>query len=151
MKQGALVCKRFGNASATVFIAASIAACSPSLSATPPGTLPGGTAEVTINNQVLPTIHAVTCRPAGSLTTITAGDSAAGAEAFVSSENSLTAQAVNITDLGGFTGSYTHGLEGKADVTMNGYTYTIRGSAEGFATHNPSLRAAGTFTIKVAC
>ncbi|SPM34972.1 hypothetical protein BN000_04158 [Mycobacterium rhizamassiliense] len=82
---------------------------------------------------------------------ITTGDTAAGTNAVVSNQNSLTAKSVNITDLGGFTGSYTHGLDGKADVTMNGYTYTIRGNAEGFDINNPSMRAAGTFTIKVAC
>jgi hypothetical protein len=144
--------KRFSNASAAVVIAASISACSSSLSAIPqPGTLPAGTAQVTINDQVLPVTHAVTCMPAGSLTTITIGDTASGTNALVSNANALTTKAVNINNLGGFSGSYTHGLEGKADVTMNGYTYTIRGSAEGFDTKNPSLRAAGTFTIKVAC
>jgi lipoprotein LpqH len=152
MKRGALVHKRFSNASAAVVIAASISACSSSLSATPqPGTLPAGTAQVTINDQVLPVTHAVTCMPAGSLTMITTGDTAAGANAFVSNENALTAKAVNINDLGGFTGSYMQGLQGKADVTMNGYTFTIRGGAEGFDTKNPSMTATGRFTIKVAC
>jgi hypothetical protein len=144
--------KRFSNASAAIVVAASISACSSSLSATPqPGTLPTGTAQVTINDQVLPMTHAVTCAPAGPLTMITTGDTAAGANAFVSNENALAAKTVNITDLGGFTGSYMQGLKGKADVTMNGYTFTIRGAAEGFDTKNPSMTTAGTFTIKVAC
>jgi ipoprotein LpqH len=153
MKRGALVHKRFSNASAAIVIAAIISACSSSPSAAPaqPERLPAGTAQVTINDQALPIIHAVTCLPAGSLTTITIGDTAAGANALVSNENALTTRAVNINNLSGFSGSYTHGLDGKADVTMNGYTYTIRGSAEGFDTINPSLRATGTFTIKVAC
>lgn len=153
MKRGALVYKRLSNASAVVVIAASVGACSSSPGATPlqPGALPAGTAQVTINDQVLPTTHAVTCMPTGSLTVITTGDDAAGTRTFVTNESALTAKAVNITDLGGFTGSYTYGLEGKADVTMNSYTYTIRGGAEGFDMKNPSLRSAGTFTIKVAC
>ena len=144
--------KRFSNASAAVVMAASISACSSSLGATAqPGTLPAGTAQVTINDQVLPVTHAVTCMPAGSLTMITTGDTAAGANAFVSNANALTAQAVNINNLGGFTGSYMQGLRGRADVTMNGYTFTIRGGAEGFDTNDPSMTAAGRFTIKVAC
>jgi lipoprotein LpqH len=146
--------KRFRNASVAVVVAASISACSLSPGATPPqpGTLPAGTAQVTINDQALPLTRTVTCMPVGSLTMITTGDTAAGTNAVVSNQNSLTAKVVNITDLGGFTGSYTHGLDGsKADVAMTGYTYTIRGSAEGFDTKNPSMRAAGTFTIKVAC
>lgn len=146
--------KRFRNASVAVVVAASISACSSSPGATPPqpGTLPAGTAQVTINNQALPLTHTVTCMPVGSLTMITTGDTVAGTNAVVSNQNSLTAKVVNITDLGGFTGSYMYGLNGsKADVTMTGYTYTIRGSAEGFDTKNPSARAAGTFTMRVAC
>lgn len=87
----------------------------------------------------------------GSLTTVTTGDTAAGTKAFVSNESALTAKWVNISDLGGFTGSYAEGLQGAADVTLHGYTYTIRGRAEGFDTDNSSLRTTGTFTIKVAC
>lgn len=82
---------------------------------------------------------------------ITTGDNASGVNAVVSNQDSLTAKTVNITDLGGFTGSYTRGLDGTADVIMNGYTYTIRGSAQGFDIKNPSVRTAGTFTMKVAC
>jgi lipoprotein LpqH len=153
MKRGALVHRRFSNVSAAVVVAAIISACSssPGAARAQPEILPAGSAQVTINDQALPVTHAVTCMPAGSLTTITIGDTASGTYALVSNENTLTTKAVNINNLGGFSGSYTHGLDGKADVTMNGYTYTIRGSAEGFDTKNPSLRAAGTFTIKVAC
>jgi ipoprotein LpqH len=145
--------KRLSNASAVVVMVASIGACSSSPGAPPlqPGALPAGTAQVTINDQALPMTHAVNCAPTGSLTVITTGDDTAGTRTFVTNESALTAKVVNINDLGGFTGSYTHGLEGKADVTMNGYTYIIRGGAEGFDTANPSLRSAGTFTIKVAC
>ncbi len=106
---------------------------------------------MTINDQVLPETHAVICIPAGSLTTITIGDTSTGTQAFVSNEKALTAKAVNINDLGGFTGSFNQDLQGKAEVTISGYTYTIRGSAKGFDTNNPSLNAVGTFTIKVAC
>ena len=115
MERGALVHKRFSNASAAVVIAASISACSSSLGATPPqpGTLPAGTAQVTINDQALPMTHAVTCMPAGSLTTITIGDTAAGTNALVSNEKAqpnclrpeimtyaLTPRQVSRSDLG---------------------------------------------------
>ncbi|BCO38996.1 hypothetical protein MINTM001_01350 [Mycobacterium paraintracellulare] len=87
----------------------------------------------------------------GSLTTVTTGDTAAGTKVFVSNQSALTAKSVVISDLGGFTGSYAEGLQGAADVSLHGYTYTIRGRADGFDTDNPSLKATGTFTIKVAC
>lgn len=34
---------------------------------------------------------------------------------------------------------------------MSGNTYTVTGSADGFATDAPSFRTTGTFSIKVAC
>lgn len=106
---------------------------------------------MTINDRTLPQTHSVNCLPLGWLTTITTGNPAAGITAFVSKKDALTADSVSINDLGGFTGSYMAGLGGKADVTMNDQTYTIRGSAEGFDTDNPSQRTTGTFTIRVAC
>jgi lipoprotein LpqH len=93
----------------------------------------------------------VECSPIGWLTTITTGDTAAGVTALVSNETGLTAKAVSINDLGGFTGSYMEGLDGKADVSMKGRTYIIRGTADGFETDNPNVRATGTFAIQVAC
>jgi hypothetical protein len=106
---------------------------------------------VTINNRALPATTAVKCAPIGSLTTITTGDPAAGVTALVSNETGLTAKSVSINDLGGFTGSYMDGLDGKTDVRMTGETYIIRGTADGFDTDNPSMRATGTFAIQVAC
>jgi hypothetical protein len=106
---------------------------------------------VTINGQGLPETQSVKCLSIGSVTTITTGDAAEGTKAFVSNESGLTAKTVNISDLGGFTGSYAEGLQGAADVTLQGYTYTIRGRAEGFNSDNPTSRGAGTFIIKVAC
>ncbi|KKC06887.1 lipoprotein LpqH [Mycobacterium nebraskense] len=144
--------KRFSYASAIVLITASVGACaSPPRAAPPPGTLPPGTAQVTINDDALPETHAVKCVTMGSLTAVTTGDTAAGTKTFVSNESALTAKSVNVSDLGGFTGSYAEDLQGTADVALQGYTYTIRGRAEGFDTGNPSLRTIGTFTIKVAC
>lgn len=144
--------KRFSNMSAIALIAAGLGACSSAPpAAAPPGPLAPGTAQVTINDRALPETRAVKCIPIGSLTTVTTGDAAAGTKAFVSNEGSLTAKSVNIRDLGGFTGSYAEGLQGTADVTLRGYTYTIRGRAEGFDTGNPSFGAISTFTIKVSC
>jgi hypothetical protein len=149
--RGELVQKRFFNATAAALIAAAIGACSSSPPASPPGALPAGTARVTINNRALPATTAVKCAPIGSLTTITTGDTAAGVTALVSNGAGLTAKSVSINDLGGFTGSYMEGLDGKTDVTMTGETYIIRGTADGFDTDNPSMRTTGTFAIQVAC
>jgi lipoprotein LpqH len=82
---------------------------------------------------------------------IATGDATAGATALVSNEDALSAQSVGIQDLSGFTGSYMEGLRGRAQIAMSGQTYTIRGTAEGFDTDNPSATTKGTFVIKVAC
>lgn len=116
-----------------------------------PGTLVAGTAQVTVNGQNIGTTQAVDCTAAGSLTTITTGDQASGVTTLVSNKDELTAEAVSINNVGGFTGSYNAGLGGTAKVTMTGRTYDITGTAEGFDTANPSFRKSGTFAVKVAC
>jgi ipoprotein LpqH len=116
-----------------------------------PGTLVAGTAQVTVNGQNIGTTEAVQCTPAGSLTTITTGDQASGVSALISNRDELTAEAVGINNVGGFTGSYNAGLGGTTKVTMTGRTYDITGTADGFDTANPSFRTSGTFAIKVAC
>jgi lipoprotein LpqH len=116
-----------------------------------PGMLVAGTAQMTVNGQNVGTTEAVSCTPAGSLTTITTGDQASGVTALISNKDELAADAVSINNVGGFTGSYNRGLGGDAKVTMAGRTYDITGTADGFDTDNPSFRKAGTFAIKVAC
>jgi lipoprotein LpqH len=116
-----------------------------------PGTLVPGTAQVTVNGQNIGTTEAVQCTPAGSLTTITTGDQTSGVSALISNKDELAAAAVNINNVGGFTGSYNAGLGGTAKVTMTGRTYDISGTADGFDTANPSFRTNGTFAVKVAC
>ncbi|WP_231985384.1 lipoprotein LpqH [Mycobacterium sp. E796] len=136
---------------AALLIAASVGACSPSYNGTAPGTLPGGTAQLTINDGASRQSGTVNCLPMGWLTRISTGDTAEGVTAFVSNENALGAKSVNINDVDGFTGSYVEGLQGDAYVSMSGHTYTIRGTAEGFDRDKPSVRATGRFTVKVAC
>lgn len=117
----------------------------------PAGQLVAGTAQVTVNGQDVGTTEAVQCTPAGTMTTISTGDAGSGVSAVVSNADALTVRAVGIRDLGGFTGSYNEGLGGKAAVTMSGRTYDITGTADGFATDNPSFRTSGTFAIRVSC
>ncbi len=115
------------------------------------GALIPGTAEVTINDQKLGEFKTVDCTPAGDTMTISTGSSTSGTTALIANGDKQTVKAVTITDLGGFTGSYTEDLAGDAAVSMTGSTYSITGTADGFKTDNPSFRSNGTFTIKVAC
>jgi ipoprotein LpqH len=148
---GGLMYKMFFNAAAAALVASGAAACSSPAAAPPPGEIPAGTARVTINDKALPVVNAVKCLPIRSLTTITAGNETAGVTALVSNDAGLEAKTISINDMGGFTGSYMSGLGGKADVSMTGRTYIIRGTADGFDTANPHVRTTSTFAIQVSC
>ncbi|MDT7654937.1 MAG: ipoprotein LpqH [Pseudonocardiales bacterium] len=148
---GGLMQRQLFNAAAAALVAAGAAACSSPAASPPPGEIPPGTARVTINDRALPVVNAVKCLPIRSLTTIAAGNAAKGITAQVSNEAGLEAKTLTINDMGGFTGRFTSGLEGKADVSMAGRTYVIRGTADGFDAANPSVRTASTFAIEVSC
>jgi ipoprotein LpqH len=150
---GARVQKRFAAASLSALTLACIAGCSSAPAAAPlrPGALPPGTAQTTINDANAATTYAVRCTSAETLTTINTGDPAAGVAVVVDNERNLGVKVVSIRNLGGFTGTYLEDLQGEAEVSMTGKTYTITGVAEGFNADSPSARNSGTFTIKVSC
>jgi hypothetical protein len=60
-------------------------------------------------------------------------------------------QFAQITDVGGFTGSYWAHLGPAAKAEMTGQTFVVTGSATGFNVDNPSARATENFSIRVAC
>ena len=141
-----------------------MAACSSGSAPAPPtpeGSLVAGTAQITVNDDDLGgsavsgesrvEFRAVKCTPAGEYLTISTGTDQQGSTVVVSNADGLVAKSVTIHDLGNFTGSFNEGLGGKAEVSLNGATYTISGTAEGFNTDKPSFRSSGTFTIKAAC
>lgn len=99
----------------------------------------------------MPETHTATCTSIGSSTAIATGTPTEGLDVVVSNKEGLTVRSVNIRDLGGFTGSYVEDLQGQAQVTMSGQTYTISGTAYGFEADSPSARTNSTFAIKVAC
>ena len=139
---------------AAALIAPVIAGCSsgPAPAGLQPGTLPSGTAQITVNDHDLGTFRAVACTSTGDLTTMTTGDEESGSTVVVSNADGLIAKSVEVRNLGGFTGSYHEGLPGgSAAVTLTGKTYLTEGSAEGFDTDKPSFRSKGTFSIKIAC
>lgn len=133
---------------------AAVAGCSSHTAPPPPtpaGSLTAGTARITVNDDDLGEFHAVQCTPAGAYLTISTGNDQQGSTAVISNADGLVAKSVSLRDLANFTGSFNEGLGGKADVSLSGSTYTITGTADGFATDKPSFRSSGTFTIKAAC
>lgn len=135
-------------------MAGGLAACASESTRSEPtrsGTVPGGTAIVSIDSQDAGTERKVSCVTIGRLTTVSAGDEQAGFTAAVSSGEGLLVQTVSIRNLGGFTGSYNKGLDEPAHVTMVDRTYQLSGIADGFETNNPSFRTPGKFAIQVSC
>jgi ipoprotein LpqH len=126
-------------------------------SSTPPpafvsGALPGGQAEVKIDERDAASTHAVSCQSMPWFRIVTIGDGDAGATAYLSNEVVQTTDFVSIRNLGGFTGSYNAGHdEVKATVGMTGSTYEIKGTARGTYIGQPGTTTTGTFAITVAC
>ncbi len=144
---------RFVAVTSAALVVVGLAGCSSQPAAAPPraGTLPAGTAKVTINGADVGTSQQVSCAPTGPLTTITTGNNDAGVTALVSNAKGLVTESVTIRNLGGFTGSYEKGLGNSSELKMIDQTYSITGTADGFNTANPSARATGSFAITVAC
>jgi hypothetical protein len=116
-----------------------------------PGTLPPGTAQLTIDGKELPPTHAVDCAPPEKyLTTITAGNDASGVTVMVSNAGKLAAEFVRIRNLNGFNGDYDRGLGGDATVALTESTYHIAGTAFGYGPKSP-VPTTAPFTIEVAC
>ncbi|MGK2869536.1 MAG: lipoprotein LpqH [Mycobacterium sp.] len=145
---------RIGALALIVAAVATCAACSsdPVAEPLPDGVLPAGTAQVTVDGRDGGTTHDVQCAPMGFQTSITTGNDTSGATALVSGGDDLTAEAVGIRDLAGFTGNYNAGLgEAAAEVTMAGPTFVITGTATGFRTDAASFTTDGKFTLRVSC
>lgn len=117
----------------------------------PPDQVIAGTAQMTVNGQDAGTTDSVSCRTVGPMTMIETGPEDAGMFTMIMAEDKQVVRIVRIQDLSGFTGSYNSGLGGEANVTMNGRTFDISGTAVGFETADPSFRAPGSFQLMVSC
>jgi lipoprotein LpqH len=138
-------------AGAGLLVGAATACSSPAAAPPRAGTIPAGTADVTIDGRKLATSQAVGCTFIQSFITVTTGDGTTGTTTVVDNADGLAAKSVDIRDLGGFTGSYWQNLGGEATVAMTGRTFTITGSAEGFDSENASARIARPFSITASC
>jgi len=142
---------RFNAAAWALLVVGAVAGCSSPAPARPAaGTLPAGTAEVSINGAATGRTSTVACTVVGPLTTIRTGDDKAGTTSVVDNARGLTMRSAEITNLGGFTGSYWADLGTPAKVEITGRTYLMTGSATGFNADSP-IRTTERFSIRVAC
>jgi ipoprotein LpqH len=143
---------RFIAGASVLLIACGLVGCSDAEpAARPAGSLPAGTAEVSIGGAGQGKTNSVSCSTTGALTTINTGDESSGTTSSIDSADGLAVRSAEITDVGGFTGSYWADLGPPAKVEMTGGTYLMTGSATGFNADNPSARTTETFSIRVAC
>ncbi len=129
-----------------IALAAAATGCS-----TPPAALGGTTAKVTINGESAGGAHAVTCSQTGWMWNIKTLGESKGFTAFLDTGDGVSVHSVDFRDLGGFTGTFWQGRIGKAEVTGDGGTFTITGSADGSFTDNPSNAVTATFRIEANC
>jgi len=128
------------------------AACSSQTSHKPaPGTLPAGTAELSVNGSTPRVTGAVQCESIEWMRTIRTGDDTAGVTVMLSNTKKLVAEFVRFRDFDGFTGSYDRHLQGEAAVAMTGPTYRIAGTAVGYANSKPTERTTAPFELRVSC
>lgn len=126
-----------------------LSGCAPGRAAAPgSGALPPGTAKLTVDGKELGTTYSVRCESIDWMTRINVDLHDAGVSTMLSRAEKLTTEFVRFHDVDGFTGSYEHGRQGEASVTMAGPTYQITGTAMGFNKDRPS---AETFTLTVSC
>jgi ipoprotein LpqH len=116
-----------------------------------PGTLPAGTAELSVNGSTAQVTDAVQCEAIDWMRTIRTGNQSSGVTVMLSSANKLLAEFVRFRDFDGFTGSYDRHLQGEAAVAMTGATYRIAGAAVGYADATPTRRTTEPFELRVSC
>jgi hypothetical protein len=138
-----------------MLVAAGLAGCSSEPPSGQPqqqsGTVPVGTAKVSIDGRDASATGTLSCHAIGTVTTLRSGNEDAGVTAVVSSDPALVVQSVSIHNLADFSGSYNEGLGDAAKVTLVGRTYQLSGIADGFDTNSPSFRTSGEFSIQAAC
>ncbi len=116
-----------------------------------PGTLPAGTAELSVNGSTARVTDAVRCESIEWMRTIKTGDEASGVTVMLSNAKKLVAEFVRFRGSDGFTGSYDRDLQGQAAVAMTGSTYHIAGTAVGYANARPTQRTIQPFELRVSC
>lgn len=98
------------------------------------------------------TLHIVKCGQLQWTRTIDIGGNFAGAKVVIDEDvQPATVESVRIQNLGGFSGMYSRGDGGNADMSVTGDKFTISGTANGYKTDKPSEPATAAFKIVVTC
>ncbi|OBH99125.1 lipoprotein LpqH [Mycobacterium sp. E2733] len=123
-----------------------LGACTPR-----PPTQISSTASATVNG-VDTKFNVVKCGQREWTRTIDIGGDFAGAKVIVDERaDPVSVESVRIRNLGDFTGMYSRGGEGDADISLSGGRFTITGTAHGSKADKPNEPTTATFKIVIAC
>jgi ipoprotein LpqH len=95
--------------------------------------------------------YQVTCFQSGRSWTIETLEEEPGFTANVDTGDVVTAEAVDIRNIGGFTGTFWEGNIGKAEAKVGQGQFTISGDGEGSFADKPNHRVSATFDITANC
>jgi hypothetical protein len=138
--------KRRLNAAVALFVAAGAVGCS-----SPPAALGTHDAKVIINGEATNALQPVTCYQTGDAWTIETLDKEPGFTATIRLGDTVTAQTVDIRNLGNFTGTYWDDNLGKASAKVSQNKYTISGEAQGAFADKPNQSTSAQFEITTDC
>lgn len=131
---------------AALFVAVGVAGCS-----SPPAALGTRDAKVIIDGKATNAPQPVTCYQTGQSYTIETLDKEPGFTATIRLGDTVTAQAVDIRNLGNFTGIYWDDNLGKAQAKVSQNKFSVSGEAQGAFADKPNQSTTATFDITTSC
>jgi hypothetical protein len=132
---------------AAAFVVVALSACSTTQS---PARL-ASTGSVSVNGNDVK-MHSVRCSQLEWVRTIEIGGEVSGATVVIDQHATpVTATSVRIQNLGGFTGMWSPHDGSTANATLNGDTFTVSGSADGYKSDKPTEPATADFKITASC
>jgi hypothetical protein len=138
--------KRRFTAAAALLVAVGAAGCSSA-----PAALGNHDARVSINGKATNALQPVICTQNGTSWTIASTNKDPGFTATIQLGDEVKAQAVDIRNLGNFTGTFWEGNLGKAKAEVEGGQFSVSGEASGAFADNPNKPATATFDITTTC
>jgi lipoprotein LpqH len=131
---------------AALFVAVGVAGCS-----SPPAALGTRDAKVIIDGKATNAPQPVTCYQTGQSYTIETLDKEPGFTATIQLGDTVTAQVVDIRNLGNFTGIYWDDNLGKAQAKVSQNKFSLSGEAQGAFADKPNQSTTATFDITTSC